>query len=204
MSITPTTPPAGTTIPAFNPSGLLPPFTGTTAAARGMSPYRTELAELVTRFATTKERIEILEGFLLYRRALLNLGITGFQWVAGSFTELIEAIEGRAPRDVDVVTFIRRPSTIRNPADLAQFAAAVGPLLAAANTKPAFKCDAYGVDLDSGFAPSLVDQTRYWFGLFTHRRVHHTWKGILEVPLLTVGADQPAATLLATIKAATP
>jgi hypothetical protein len=50
-----------------------------------------------------------------------------------------------------------------------------------AQVKAAFKCDAYFVDLSTEPA-SVVDQARYWFGLFSHRR-EGQWKGMLQVSL---------------------
>ena len=29
----------------------------------------------------------------------------------------------------------------------------------------------------------LIDQTKYWFGLFSHQRDTFLWKGMLEIPL---------------------
>jgi hypothetical protein len=46
------------------------------------------------------------------------------------------------------------------------------------STKANFKCDAYYVDLDVVHTTAIVDQTRYWFGLFSHRRTG-VWKGML-------------------------
>ena len=41
-----------------------------------------------------------------------------------------------------------------------------------------------------------VDQTRYWFGLFSHRRATQQWKGMLELPLGSLAEDHEAANLL--------
>ena len=62
-------------------------------------------------------------------------------------------------------------------------------------TKSAFNCDAYFVDLNL-IPTSVVSQARYWFGLFSHRR-GGLWKGMLEVAL-AVSADDVAAALLVT------
>ncbi len=54
-------------------------------------------------------------------------------------------------------------------------------LIDPAVVKAAYKCDAYFVDLD--IAPvTVVNSTRYWFGLFSHRR-GGLWKGMLEIEL---------------------
>jgi hypothetical protein len=39
----------------------------------------------------------------------------------------------------------------------------------------------------------LVTQTRYWYGLFSHRRGDALWKGMLQLPL---ESDDDAATAL--------
>ena len=55
------------------------------------SPYAVPLAEFIERFATTLERVDMIENFLRYRAALHQAGITeGFQWINGSFVENIE------------------------------------------------------------------------------------------------------------------
>jgi hypothetical protein len=48
--------------------------------------------------------------------------------------------------------------------------------------KKKFKLDFFTIDLD-GTAKVLVNVTRYWFGLFSHRRGDYLWKGMIEVPL---------------------
>jgi hypothetical protein len=68
------------------------------------------MAAVVQRFATSPERIRILHGLIEYRIALSNTIILGgFQWLDGSFMENKELIEGKAPNDVDVVTFFELP-----------------------------------------------------------------------------------------------
>jgi hypothetical protein len=184
-------------IPPYTIGGLLPPYVSVNATDfSGMSPYRCTLVESANRFATTTERVLIFRGLLQYRAQLFSFGLTGFQWLAGSYTEEIESLEGRAPRDVDVVTFLRKPISLRDEAALKQFFTAAAPLFDNAQTKPNYHCDAFGIDLDAGNPQFLVDQTRYWFGLFTHRRITNVWKGIVEVPLLQNGEDTSVADLL--------
>jgi hypothetical protein len=60
------------------------------------------------------------------------------------------------------------------------------------SAKAAFYCDAYFVDLT--VKPLLlVDNTRYWFGLFSHQRETSLWKGMLQVP---IASDDAAALAL--------
>ncbi len=98
-------------IPAWNSAGVLPPIRpNAPGSSPDRSPYVVDLAVLVDRFATSTERMAILDGLLRFRAALHAAGITsGFQWLDGSFLEQVEALEGRAPRDIDVVTFLALP-----------------------------------------------------------------------------------------------
>src|SRR5580765_8823208 len=108
------TPPRAPVIPTFNHSGVLPPFLGPDPAgsSAAMSPYRVSIDSFVATYATTPERNTILQGFLRFRHDLRAIGITGWQWLDGSFLENIEALESRAPHDLDVVTFFVRPPGI--------------------------------------------------------------------------------------------
>lgn len=181
-------------IPAFNSSNVLPPYVGANPGVRGeMSPYQATMTEVVRRFATSSERVTIIEGLLAYRERLTNLGIIdGFQWIDGSFVENAEVLRGRAPADVDVVTFARRPSHVADDAAWPGFIQAHLEVFAPAQTKEQFLCDAYFVDLNK--KPEIVvDDTRYWFGLFSHQRVSALWKGMVAIPL---SSDDQAAKLL--------
>lgn len=169
-------------IPAFDLSNVLPPFVGADATDRSlMSPYRATMVEVIQRFSTSSARKEILDGLLRYRGALRAAGLgTGFQWLDGSFVEDIETLASRPPGDVDVVTFFRRP--VPN-AQWQTWSMANRQLFMPSLTKTTYKCDAYGVDLD-GLPESIVDQTRYWFGLFSHQRgINRLWKGMVQVQL---------------------
>jgi hypothetical protein len=90
-----------------------------------------------------------------------------------------------------VVTFLRRPAGCQGLAQWNQFIQQHASLLKdRAYVKKTYLCDAFFVDLDA--APEeLVNETRYWFGLFSHRRVTMQWKGVLQVPLL--GPDESLA-----------
>lgn len=186
-------------IPAFTASGALPPFLGGDPAVQAkMSPYRTTLVKLVDRFATSNARKNILKGYLDHRAALINLGITGFQWLDGSFLEHIETLENRPPGDIDIVTFVWRPAPYIN--DHAAWRAVINAnmqLFNPAQAKIAFRTDPYFVETQHHPA-ALIQQTTYWFGLFSHRRVTSLWKGMLTIPLDTTQDDAAALALLAT------
>lgn len=169
-------------IPAFNMSGVLPPFLGENPTQRiEMSPYVVSIADVVKRYATSEERVRILAGLLEFRAALRSVGIVdGFQWLDGSFVEHVEETRSRAPADVDVVTFAHRPTA--SPDEWKRLVKNRPDLFQPSETKKRYCCDAYFVDLDK--KPFfVVDDTRYWFGLFSHQRVTSLWKGMLSVPL---------------------
>ena len=150
------------------------------------------MTTIVSRFGTTQERVNILEGLLKYRQALAAAGITnGIQWLDGSFVENVEQNRSRAPIDIDVVTLASRP--VLHGVSWSEFVHANRHLFDPTQTKQAFKCDAYYIDLS--LSPDwVVQQTCYWFGLFTHQRETFLWKGMLSVPLLS--DDDDAARIL--------
>ena len=168
-------------IPAFNISNVLPPFCGDDpTSSSNVSPYEVSMSDLVNRFGTTPQRIEILKGLIKYRARLAELNITsGFQLIDGSFVENCEALRGRAPSDVDIVTFAYRPegqlqNIVQNNLDIFD----------PNQSKITFKCDAYFVDLNK--APDLIaTDSFYWFGLFSHQRATSLWKGMLKIPLIS-------------------
>jgi hypothetical protein len=185
-------------IPPFTPSGALPPFLGNDPSVHaGLSPYQTTLTKLVDRFATSPERKKILDGFLKHRAALLSLGIIGFQWLDGSFLEDIETLKNRPPADIDIVTFVWRPQQYVN--DQAAWDVLIQQNLGVFDptmAKATYQTDPYFVDII--FGPQFViQQTAYWFGLFSHQRVTSLWKGMLMLPLDTHQDDAAAAQLLA-------
>jgi hypothetical protein len=179
-------------IPDLTISGVLPPFVGSPTNSASMSPYATTLVRVAQKFCGSPARAEILRGFLAYRRELSRIGIVnGYQWLSGSFLENIEVLEKRNPRDVDIVTICHRPVPYGTDYEAwADFFSANLPLFDSSQTKLAFHCDARFVDLDTD-SFSIVDQTRFWFGLFSHRR-GGLWKGMLRVPLQVTQDDTDA------------
>ena len=169
--------PALVSIPPFDATGVLPPVMGSPTTVSSQSPYRVSLVDVVQRFSGSEERRAILRGFLAYRAALHGAGLTrGFQWLDGSFEEQVELLEGRAPKDIDVVTFVgcqEGPVTLQ-----------AGQLFLADYTKTQFHVDAYSVNLGLS-QEAIVRRATYWYGLFSHRRDRH-WKGLLEIDLAPV------------------
>lgn len=134
------------------------------------------ILELVTAFATSLERAKLLRGFLEYRQELLNHGLSGFQWINGSFTEDVERLHSRAPRDIDVVTFLAYGSQTPSQADIHRL------FLDRQNLRATYGVDSYAVELSFPTQP-LISLSNYWYGLWSHTRNGHSWKGFLHVPL---------------------
>lgn len=181
-------------IPPFTPSGALPPFLGSDATARaGTSPYATTATELLSVLGTTPERKRLLSGLFAYRDALRSAGVVdGFQLIDGSFTEDCEALRGRPPDDIDLVTYAKLPVAR---ADAFAFLQANKPLLDPGAVKAQYSCHAFFLDL--GKPPEmLVHDSNYFFGLFSHQRVTALWKGMLLLPLVS---DDVVATVTLTL-----
>lgn len=177
-------------IPAFDGIlNVLPPHIGDPTRPEDLSPYACTMAEICDRFPVTPKRKEILEGLLNFRAELITLGIHGFQWLGGSFVENIEAQEIRDPGDVDVVTYVRIPADLHS---LDAKFRSKPALLDRTAVKANYCVDHFLVPLCS--APTrVVDLTRYWYGLFSHRR-DRVWKGMLVVDLADLAADNAART----------
>jgi hypothetical protein len=173
-------------IPPFNTSLVLPPFTGDDPGQRAtMSPYKTDVLTVVRRFATTQPRGALLSGLLDYRKALRSAGVvSGFQWIDGSFVENVEITRGRPPGDIDLVTFAPAPDMGKNATD-EEFNAWVeqfGWLFDPDQAKAQYGCEAFFIDILKR-PDLLIDDTRYWFGLFSHQRATSLWKGMIQVPM---------------------
>jgi hypothetical protein len=165
-------------VPPFNVDGVIPPYVGSGGPGGqfgDISPYLATCLEVVQALGTTPQRLVILRGWLDHRAAIRGLGIvTGFQWLDGSF------VEDKLPNDLDLLTF----------AELPQAAAQQGNAFFLANqnvidrglVKQAFRLDHFWVNLHAK-PQSIVTLTRYYLGLFSHRRGDDLWKGMLEVDL---------------------
>ena len=172
-------------IPAHNQSGVLPPFIpSATPVDRGATaPYPVTLIDIARRFATNEKRRQILQGLASYRKALREVGIVeGFQWLDGSFGEKVESTRGRPPNDIDIVTFSYRPNESKEKDDWPQLIQSRPDLFNPEESKKLYHCDAYFVDM-SADPRMLMNQTKYWFGLFSHQRDTLLRKGMLEVSL---------------------
>lgn len=174
-------------IPNFDHNLVLPPHLGDPTNHGQLSPYPCTTLDLCERLGTSPERRAILGRFLDFRDKLRMEGLqNGFQWLDGSFMEDVETREGRAPKDLDVVT-------VYWGYDLPFQAQLVGKFPEFANprlSKAAYSLDHYS--LDAGFDPTLtLEQTRYWILLFSHNRLG-VWKGMLKIEINTPAEDAAA------------
>ena len=167
-------------IPAWNSAGVLPPIRpNVLGSSPDRSPYVVELAVLFDRFATSPERMAILDGLLRFCADLHAAGITsGFQWLDGSFLEQVEALEGRAPRDMDVVTFLDLPQGL----DQQSLVQRHGSLFDQKHVKATYAMDAYFAVLGQPTDHWQVKNIAYWYSLWSHRR-DGLWKGFVQVDL---------------------
>ena len=166
-------------IPSFDGIlNVLPPHLGNPIEPDQHSPYPCTVLELCERFASSERRRDILAGFLRLREKMFAIGLSGFQWLDGSFLEDIEAQAGRDPGDIDVVTFVARPAQVN---DLNDLVTTNEWLLDRNHTKTEYRVDHFLVALCTQ-PRRLVDMSRYWYGLFSHRR-DGVWKGMLCVEL---------------------
>ncbi|MES2697736.1 MAG: hypothetical protein V4773_30010 [Verrucomicrobiota bacterium] len=157
-----------------------------------MSPFKVTMSEVVAKFSTSRERVAILNGVLDLRADLRRMGINGgFQWFDGSFLENVEKTRPGPPRDIDVVTFFHAtvPAVPPDPAILAR-------LQNHAATKSHYHVDHYLVPLRDS-SERLIEQSRYWFGLFSHQRGTAVWKGMLQIDVMTETDDTAARQALA-------
>jgi hypothetical protein len=180
-------------IPDFDHNLVIPPHTGDPRDLSQLSPFHCTSLDLCRKLGNTPERREILENFLDFRDRLRGEGLTqGFQWLDGSFLEDIEAREGRAPRDLDLVTIYWGYDLGFQAALFGRFPEFATPSMA----KAAYSLDHY--PFDAGFNPlQTVEMTRYWAQLFSHNRLG-VWKGMLKIDLDTPVEDAAArAELLA-------
>lgn len=178
------------TLPAIDPLlAVIPPYIGGNPTLPGfMTPYHSSMEEVCSSLGTTDERREILTGLLDLRQKLREAGVAGFQWLGGSFMEDCMTTRGREPKDIDVVTYVGTPYT---PMDVQAATVALDH----DSVKRDHRVDHYLVPLSS---PTImvVDECRYWCGLFSHRRGDGLWKGMANVNLTAGGNDDAARQIL--------
>jgi len=166
--------------PEWDSMGVLPPVRlGAKGTGLGRSPYQTDMVSLVDRFATSPERKTILHGLLRFRKELHEAGlVSGIQWVDGSFLENIEALDGRSPNDIDLVTFYFMPAG-QTQLTIAQ---THPKAFDHARLKADHAVDAFFVELGLPTDIRQIQTITYWYSLWSHRR-NGSWKGFLQVDL---------------------
>ncbi|QYJ23861.1 hypothetical protein KYT87_11930 [Achromobacter sp. ES-001] len=184
-------------IPAWNLQGVIPPVRpGAHGHDPDRSPYRSSLQSLVDAMGISRARLNILEGLLKFRAAIHGIGIdTGFQWLNGSFSEHVEIVEARDPRDVDVVTFLHLPNGL----DQAALVARNPRLFDQTYVKDTYHVDAYWEVLGRPLKAESVQSVSYWYSMWSHRR-DGVWKGFVQVQL-EPSEDLVAVQVLAQAKA---
>jgi hypothetical protein len=181
-------------IPDFNIDGIIPPYVGGSGPggmAQDMSPYAATAVEVASTMAFSETRKSILRGWLRHRAGLRAIGFArGFQWLDGSF------VEQKEPADLDIVTFLYRPAHIHNPQEFQAIIVNNEIIFHRNRAKIEFKVDAFFVDLNGSSPEVLVGMSRYYLGLFSHRRDDHVWKGMLQVSLEDIADDAAALVAL--------
>lgn len=184
-------------IPDWSLQGILPPVRpGGSAVNRDRTPYRADLSDFLERFSLTQARIELLEGFLEYRKALHEIGIvSGFQWINGSFAENIEILEGRDPRDIDCVTFYVMPDG----EDEESLYYKNQHIFDHNKVKSTFHIDSYYINIEDTLTQEIIDDLTYWYSMWSHRR-DLVWKGFIQLDI-DPAQDEEAHRLLENLKA---
>lgn len=164
-------------IPNFDHNGVIPPHLGNPAAGlHQMSPYPTTSLEFCQKFATSPERIDILKCFLQFRSEMRKNGISGFQWLDGSFLEDIEkSSRNRPPKDLDLLTFYNPLTTAQDTIIMTNFIEFVDRN----SCKVKFKLDHMLINI-AQHPVAIIEFTRYYLQLFTHNR-DQVWKGMLKI-----------------------
>lgn len=173
-------------IPAFDIHGVVPPIRpGEAGHSTDRSPYPTDMLTFCQRFGDTPARRTILRGLLALREALSGAGIVeGFQWLDGSFTEDVERLRGRAPADIDVVTFCAFGDTPQQQ----RLVRAIPEAFSPAQAKAMYRVDHYFVQTDAQSDPAqasaeLARWAAYWSSMWGHQRSTQQWKGFVSIPL---------------------
>ena len=157
-----------------------------------MTPYAATALEVAATFGGTPRRQALLRGWLAHRAAMRATGFGyGFQWLDGSF------VEAKQPQDLDVVTFLYRPPGVSTAAALSAVLHANPDLFQSPRVRKKYGLDLFPIDLD-GSPEGIVASSRYFLGLFSHRRGDNIWKGMIEVRLDDAGEDDAALAALGT------
>ncbi|SFI43473.1 hypothetical protein SAMN05216304_102737 [Bosea sp. OK403] len=186
-------------LPVFDLRGLLPPFNGSDPATADRSPYFCNMTELCAAFGTSDHRKKLLRNLIAYRALIAADDYTdGLQFIDGSFVENIEQIESRNPSDIDVFSILSLPAKyIGNMPAWNSGGSAFwnDEIIDQPKNKARFSLDCYAIIFNPNSPASLIQQTIYWYSLFSHRRTSHEWKGFAAVPLDVAGDQAALATI---------
>ncbi len=154
------------------------------------SPYVCSIEDFYKRFCYTSERLELFKGLLIFRKYLYDNiipiipGVTGFQWVDGSFCQDKETSQKCPPKDIDVWTAFSYegiPATDKQ-AEILQL---INTQTAKLYFKNQMKIDAYFTTFYN--EPHLFYQrmkwAAYWCGIWSHTRGFNERKGFCQIPL---------------------
>lgn len=178
-------------IPDWDGEGVIPPMDPRDPTSFDRSPYKATLIDVAAKFGGSEGRRRLLSGLLDFRAVLHAAGLVrGFQWVNGSFVENVESSQGRAPGDIDVVTFFYVPEGHTEESVARGFPELFEP----SALKRIFGVDAYPVAIDLNNVKMIVDHATYWYSLWGHTR-EGLWKGFVEVDL-DPGEDESARAAL--------
>lgn len=184
----------------WNSHGLIPPILpNVRPVSPQRSPYIMPIDIFVQCFSFTPTRCNLLIGLLNYRELLYNAGISnGFQWINGSFVERTEERQKRDPNDIDCVTFFYPPDTKSQK----EFVDSNQLLFDHDIIKDTYFIDSYYVALPTCTDKQLIEETCYWYSLWSHNK-DYVWKGFIEIPL-NESADHSAKEIVDSLNSEAP
>ena len=168
-------------IPEWDDEGYLPSHLGDRRDGGSHPPYPVHLEELVRRLGISKRRQEILIGFLDFRAALHQAGMTiGIQFINGSFVNDKMSQEGTEPGDIDVVTLFNAPQGTKQADLIREFPGLFEQ--GSPSNREQFHVDSYFVTMNSGDPWYTAKATTFWNNLWHHTEDGRE-KGFLAVDL---------------------
>ncbi|MDY0288327.1 MAG: hypothetical protein RBR15_05845 [Sphaerochaeta sp.] len=179
-------------IPNWTDDSLLPyAFEGSNeTTSKYTSPYMCNMHMFYSRFCYTEDRLQLIEGFLKYRKYLFENVYTilpevqGIQWIGGSFCEDSESSRKSPPHDIDVLTSLMYPGVLSEDQREA--------LHLSINTfekkqffKETLKIDSYYnlFDSSTAFFENTMKTTAFWVGLWSHTRSPGKRKGFIQLSM---------------------
>ena len=166
-------------VPEWDQDGFLPGITGAPTEGSAHPPYPVHLTDLVEKFAFSHRREDILKGFLEFRAALHQIGLSaGIQWINGSFVNDKEFQEDKEPGDIDVVTLYVLPENQTQETLVNQYP----DLFQSRANKVKYMVDSYFVELSASNLFYMTKSVAFWNNLWHHTEEGRR-KGFLAVDL---------------------